>query len=236
MQSLKNQLLHVGRVSELSQVSAGIAHELNQPLAAMLNYSATAKRLIANDDRTSTEAAAAAITRAGEQAIRAGEIIRRMRDFVEKRAPRSAPDDINAIVTEAAELGFIGAKADGIETVFDLAPGLPPVIADRVQIEQVLVNLIHNAVDAMAGAIDRRLTLSTRLTAGAIEVAVADTGHGIPDDLAEKLFQPFVTTKSTGMGIGLAISRDIIEAHRGEITVTSNGGGTQFRFTLPTAS
>lgn len=233
--ALREQLLHVGRVSELSQVSAGIAHELNQPLAAILNYSATAKRLIAKKDHASIEAAAKAIAHAGEQATRAGDIIRRMRDFVEKRHTHRQPDDINAIVKEAADLGLIGAKADGIETVLDLSPDLPQVIADRVQIEQVLVNLLHNAVDAMAGAETRHLTLSTGRVDGRIEVVVTDTGHGIPSHLVDRLFQPFVTNKPTGMGIGLAISRSIIEAHGGEIDAISSGGGTVFRFTLPAA-
>jgi two-component system sensor kinase FixL len=232
MQSLKEQLMHAGRVNELSQVSAGIAHELNQPLAAMLNYSATARRLI---ERNNVEAAASAISRAGDQAARAGAIIRRMRDFVEKRDTSRAPDDINAIVQEAAELGLIGAKADGIAVQFDLEPGLPPAAVDRVQIEQVLVNLMHNAMDAMTGSPERRLTLTTNRRGGAIEVSVSDTGCGIPQDMAEKMFEPFVTTKPNGMGIGLAISRTIIEAHRGDISVSSKDGLTVFRFTVPIA-
>lgn len=232
MQSLKEQLMHAGRVNELSQVSAGIAHELNQPLAAMLNYSAAARRHIEKDN---VDAAAIAISHAGEQAARAGAIIQRMRDFVEKRDTNRVPDDINAIVKEAAELGLIGAKADGIAVQYDLEPGLPKVVVDRVQIEQVLVNLMHNAMDAMAGAPQRRLVLTTKRTGAAIEVAVSDTGSGIPGDMTEKMFQPFVTTKPQGMGIGLAISRSIIEAHRGDISVSSKDGLTVFRFTVPIA-
>jgi PAS domain S-box-containing protein len=234
-QSLKDQLMHVGRVSELSQVSAGIAHELNQPLAAMLNYATTAKRLIAQKDLASIEAAALSIARAGEQAIRAGTIVRRMRDFVEKRDTNRTPDDINAIVREAADLGLIGAKADGIEIALDLEPTLPPATVDRVQIEQVLVNLMHNAIDAMAGCAIRRLALSTKRIGRGIEVSVTDTGTGIAQHLEEKLFLPFNTTKPTGMGIGLAISRTIIEAHGGDITAQSTDGTTTFRFTVPVA-
>ncbi len=233
MQSLKDQLMHVGRISELSQVSAGIAHELNQPLAAMLNYSATAKRLIARNDNAAFDAAAKAITQASTQATRAAEIIRRMRDFVEKRSTMQAPDDINAIVKESVELGLMGARADGVEIGLDLEPGLPQVTADRVQIEQVLVNLMHNAMDAMAGCTTRQITLATRRKDHAVEVSVTDSGSGIPDLVMEMLFQPFVTTKKTGMGIGLAISRSIIEAHGGEISATSYDGETVFRFTLP---
>lgn len=235
-QALKDELIHVGRVSELSQVSAGIAHELNQPLAAMLNYSSLAKRMIAKKDTPSIEAAQKAIEKAGEQAARASEIIRRMRDFVEKRDTNRSPDKINAIVEEAVALGLIGAKADGIATHLELSPDLPPILADRIQIQQVVVNLLRNAIDAMAHVSRRELTLATRSHNNGVEVAIADTGSGIPDNVADRLFQPFVTTKPDGMGIGLAISRSIIEAHGGDIAVASNpGGGTVFRFTLPSA-
>lgn len=230
---LREQLIHAGRVQELGQVSAGIAHELNQPLAAMQNYAATAKRLI---DRGDGATACQAIVKAGEQATRAGEIIQRMRDFVEKRDTNKKRDDVNVIIREAAALGLIGAKADGIETHYSLAADLPPVIVDRVQIEQVLVNLLHNAMDAMAEVPERVLTLSSRQSASAIEIIIGDTGQGIPESVVHNLFQPFVTTKKTGMGIGLSISKSIIEAHGGEIFAEPNpGGGTRFCVRLPPA-
>ncbi|GAA0530542.1 hypothetical protein GCM10008941_07410 [Rhizomicrobium palustre] len=236
LQALKEQLMHVGRVNELSQVSAGIAHELNQPLAAMHNYAATARRLIDRGDQNSINAAQHAIAKAGEQAARAGEIVRRMRDFVEKRDTNQKRDDINAIIQEAADLGLIGAKAEGIETHFCLASNLPAVIADRVQIEQVLVNLLHNAMDAMADVPKRVLTLSSWLNGTMVEVIVSDTGHGIPEPVLDRLFHPFVTTKANGMGIGLAISKSIMEAHGGDITAEPRqGGGTLFRLRLPAA-
>jgi PAS domain S-box-containing protein len=234
---LNEELIHVGRVSELSQVSAGIAHELNQPLAAMLNYTATAKRMIDNKDEASLASAQKCIAKAGEQAERAGEIIRRMRDFVEKRITRRAPEQINQIIKEALDLGLIGIKADGITFNCQCMEGLPPVLADRVQIQQVLVNLLRNAIDAMASATIRNLTVTTAPYDGGVEVSVADTGCGIPEHIRSKLFQPFVTTKSGGMGIGLAISRSIVEAHGGRITVEAPGsGGTVFRFTVPAAT
>lgn len=236
LQTLKDELIHVGRVSELSQVSAGIAHELNQPLAAMLNYSATAKRMITKKEKGAIESAQRAIEKAGEQAERAGEIIRRMRDFVERRDTNRKPDAINTIVEEAVALGLIGAKADGIITHLNLSMDLPQVLADRVQVQQVLVNLFRNAVDAMSNSPRRELTIATRLHDSGVEVAVADTGSGIPASIMERLFQPFVTTKTGGMGIGLAISRSIIEAHGGDITAEPHpNGGTVFRFSLPTA-
>lgn len=236
LQTLKEELIHVGRVSELSQVSAGIAHELNQPLAAMLNYSSLAKRMIALKDNDSIASAQKAIEKAGEQASRASEIIRRMRDFVEKRETNRTQDNINAIVGEAITLGLIGAKADGIATHIELAPELPAILVDRVQIQQVLVNLLRNAVDAMANSARRELTLATHSRKGRVEVVIADTGSGIPENVVGRLFEPFVTTKPNGMGIGLAITRSIIEEHGGSITVGANpGGGTIFRFTLPTS-
>lgn len=237
VRSLTEELMHVGRVTELSQVSAGIAHELNQPLAAMMNYSAVAKRLIANKDEVSIKGAHSVIAKAGEQAERAAEIIRRMRDFVEKRETHRQAGAINAIIKDAVALGLIGAKADGLETHFEMSPDLPDVLVDRVQIQQVLVNLLRNAVDAMRQSPTRELTLSTSHREGGVEVAVSDTGCGIPEHMWPMLFQPFVTTKPGGMGIGLAISQSIIEAHNGSITAEANpGGGTVFRFTLPPAN
>jgi two-component system sensor kinase FixL len=235
LRSLNEQLLHVGRVSELSQVSAAIAHELNQPLAAMLNYAGIAKRMIAATEPSSLEKARSAIDKAGEQALRASEIIRRMRGFVERRTTDQRIESINDIVQESLALALIGAKTENITTHIELAPDLPPLLADRVQIEQVLVNLLHNAVDAMADSPRREITVVTRATPDArVEVVVADTGSGIPEELVSRLFKPFVTTKPGGMGIGLAISHSIIEAHGGDMGVRPNdGGGTLFWFTLP---
>jgi two-component system, LuxR family, sensor kinase FixL len=235
--SLREELVHVARVSELGQVSAGIAHELNQPLAAMLNYSNAAKRLAASGDPTAIGKVQAVVGKVAEQAERAGQIIRRMRDFVEKRDTQRAIESILTIAEDAMALGLIGAKSANIQMRFLPEPDLPLVVVDRVQIQQVLVNLLRNAVEAMAQSSQRDLTLSvTRLGADKIEVSVADTGPGISDVIADRLFMPFVTTKAHGMGIGLAISKSIIEAHGGELTAGSNpGGGTIFRFTLPVA-
>jgi two-component system sensor kinase FixL len=234
--SLREELVHVARVSELGQVSAGIAHELNQPLAAMLNYSNAAKRLAASGDPAVIEKVQAMISKVAEQAERAGQIIRRMRDFVEKRAPERAIESILTIAEDAMALGLIGAKSANIQMRFVPEPDLPLVVVDRVQIQQVLVNLLRNAVEAMAQSPRRELTLSImKLGADKIEISVADTGPGISETIADRLFMPFVTTKAHGMGIGLAISKAIIETHGGALTAGPNmGGGTVFRFTLPT--
>jgi len=237
LQALSAELSHVARVSEMGQLSAAIAHELNQPLTAVLNYTNVAKRLIAATDPAATAKAYEAVSKAGEQAVRAGQIIKRLRDFVEKRETNRTIESINTIAEDALALGLIGTRSADIKTHIDLAPNSPPIMVDRVQIQQVLVNLLRNAAEAMANSPRRELTVATcQINGDAVEVTVADTGPGIPDELADRIFMPFVTTKPGGMGIGLAISRSIIEAHGGRLSMTPNaGGGTVFQFTLPAA-
>lgn len=235
--NLREELVHVARVSEMGQVSAGIAHELNQPLAAMLNYSNAAKRLTASNAPDAMAKVQTVIAKIAEQAERAGQIVRRMRDFLEKRAGSHRVEDIVTIAEDAMALGLIGAKIPAVAIHFLTAPDLPPVLADRVQIQQVLVNLLVNAVEAMAASPQRELTLAVaRHDPGFVEVIVTDSGPGIDPAIAERLFIPFVTTKPHGMGIGLAISKSIIEAHGGAMTAGANPtGGAQFRFTIPVA-
>jgi two-component system sensor kinase FixL len=236
LESMREDMIHVARVHELSQVSAGIAHELNQPLAAMLNYSNAARRLVQSGGDLAKLPDIA--VRIGDQAERAAQIIRRMRDFVEKRDPHRAVVDINAIADDAIALALIGSKTANIETRVETDDTASPVLADRVQIQQVLVNLLRNAAEAMAASEQRILTLTIRnRDERTVEVSVADTGIGFSDEVAARLFSPFVTTKPDGMGIGLAISRQIIEAHGGSLTARPNpGGGALFEFTLPAAT
>ena len=237
LQTLSAELSHVARVSEMGQVSAAIAHELNQPLTAVLNYTNVAKRLIASSDPAAQAKSYEAVSKAGEQAIRAGQIIRRLRDFVEKRESTRTLEDINAVTEDALALGLIGTRNGEIRTTLALNADLPSVLIDKVQIQQVLVNLLRNAAEAMADQSRRELTITTaRANGDSVLVSVADTGSGISDALAERLFRPFVTTKADGMGIGLAISRSIIESHGGRLTMVPNpGGGTVFQFILPAA-
>jgi two-component system sensor kinase FixL len=232
---MRDQLAHVGRLSELAQVSAGIAHELNQPLAAMMNYSNLAKRLIANPDSTHLERALDAIAKATEQAERAGLIIRRMRGFIEKRETNRVDENVNAIVEEAVALGLLGTQGDGITTELNLGENLPPICVDRVQIQQVIVNLMRNAIEAMAHSPQRTLTLSTSCSVeNEVVISIRDTGPGLSKDYADRLFMPFFTTKPGGMGIGLVISHSIIEAHGGRLTVESEPGlGANFECRLP---
>jgi two-component system sensor kinase FixL len=234
LEAMRQDMIHVARMHELSLVSAGIAHEINQPLSAIVNYSNAARRLVAGSDFAKLPEIAQKI---GEQAERASQIVLRMRAFVEKRAPHRSIEDLNAIANDAVALALIGARTASTETKFEYAPDAPPVMADRVQIQQVLVNLLRNAVEAMSETARRVLALVIReCDDGFVEVSVSDTGCGIPEHVAERLFTPFVTTKAEGMGIGLAISKTIIEAHGGTLSAHPNpGGGTIFRFTLPAA-
>lgn len=235
LQAMREDMIHVARVQELSQVSAGIAHELNQPLAALLNYASVARRLVSVGDIAAIAKLPDVVTRIGDQAERAGQIIRRMRDFVEKRETHRDTFDLNDIADDAIALALIGSKTAGIDMRFARNTDIPRVMADRVQIQQVLVNLLRNAAEAMAQSERRELSLDIQESgSGFVEVRVSDTGSGIPPHIAEKLFSPFVTTKAEGMGIGLAISKSIIEAHGGEMTAQGNpSGGTTFCFTLP---
>jgi two-component system sensor kinase FixL len=234
---LQDELNHVARLTEMSQFSAALAHELNQPLAAILNYMNAAKRLLAAPDGSGQAKALEAVAKAGDQAQRAGQIIRRLRDFVEKRDSKRTVESINAITEDAIALGLVGTKVSGIKVRTEFAPNSPPILVDRVQIQQVMVNLLRNASEAMASSPKRELTITTAGSEDSgVEVAVADTGPGIPEEVASRLFKPFVTTKPSGMGIGLAISHSIIEAHGGRLRMTPNrGGGTVFHFQLPAA-
>jgi two-component system sensor kinase FixL len=176
--------------------------------------------------------------KATEQAIRAGQIIRRLRDFVSRGETERRVEHLAKLIEEASALALVGAKEHGIRVTFRLDPQADMVLADRVQIQQVLLNLMRNAVDAMVDADRRELTVSSRaLPEDLVEIAVADTGPGIAPEIAGQLFQPFVTTKREGMGVGLSISSTIVEAHGGRIWAEPNeGGGTVFRFTLRSVS
>ena len=238
LHAMRNQLAHVGRLSELAQVSAGIAHELNQPLAAMMNYSNVAKRLIASEDISLLARARDAVAKAVDQAERAGLIIRRMRGFIEKRETNRSLEEVNAIVEEAVALGLLGTQGDGIEMELQLGANLPQVYADRVQIQQVIVNLMRNAIEAMASSPEKKLKVSTALRSkDKVVIAVRDTGPGFSKEIADRIFMPFFTTKPGGMGIGLVISHSIVEAHGGRLSVEAMPGmGALFECRLPTAS
>jgi two-component system sensor kinase FixL len=232
---LQAELLHISRVSAVGAMGAALAHELNQPLAAATNYLNAVRRWLAEQAGPGTKRMADGMERALAEIKRTGEIIRRLRDFVEQREIPRVAEPIGKVVEEAVALALVGAEGRATEVRLDIAPDLPPVAIDRVQVQQVLTNLIRNAVEAMTHATERRLIIDVKpASEGGIAISVADSGPGLAPHLAKNLFKPFVTTKRTGMGVGLSICKTIIEAHGGRITVESSPGrGATFRFTLP---
>ena len=235
LQELQDELLHVSRLRSMGEMAAAIAHELNQPLTASANYVAAAIRLI-DGPQPDLAHIRQALRLASNQTLRSGEIIRRLRAFVERGETARRPEQLDTLVEEASALALVGLGDRGVTVKFTRDPDLPPVVADRVQVQQVLLNLLRNAVEAMESSTVRELTLGTARWDSMVAVSVADTGSGIPPAIEAQLFQPFVTTKSAGMGIGLSVCRAIIEAHGGRLWVEPNpGGGSVFRFTLPVA-
>ncbi|MDY3557643.1 PAS domain S-box protein [Gemmata sp. JC673] len=229
------ELAHVARCVAVGEMAAVLAHELNQPLTAVINYCrGGALRLRGGTGTTAEVADVLDLTVA--QAERAAGIIRRLREFMRKRAPHRSTTDLNFTVREALALAGPELRYHQVAVTLDLGAGLPPVQVDRIQIEQVLLNLLRNATEALAGtpAGARRVEITTRCVAEGILVEVADTGAGLRPDELERVFEPFYTTKEQGTGLGLAISRSIIEAHGGRLSVRSaDGGGAVFVFTLP---
>ncbi len=234
LQELQAELVHISRMTTMGNMASALAHEINQPLSAIANYLKGSRRLI-DQGVTDPDRLRDAIDKAADQALRAGDIIRRLRDFVAHGATDRRAEPLSKLVEEASALAMVGARESGVRLRFDLGPDADVVLADRVEIQQVLVNLARNAIEAMRDAPVRELTVSTRRKdKDFVLVSVTDTGPGISDAAAATLFQPFSTTKSTGMGVGLSISRTIIEAHGGEIWAkNAPGAGAAFHFTLP---
>jgi two-component system sensor kinase FixL len=234
LQELQAELVHISRLTAMGEMASTLAHELNQPLSAIANYMKGSQRLLeGNSDERSTMLRDA-LGKAADQALRAGEIIRRLRDFVARGESERRVENVRKLVEEASALALVGAKDQGIRVKFQFDPAVDLVMVDKVQVQQILLNLIRNAIEAMEEAPKRELLVSARAADdNMVAISVADTGIGIAPGLAAQLFQPFVTTKRHGMGVGLSISRTIVEAHGGQIGVESNpGGGTVFRFTL----
>ena len=237
LQDLQSELIFMSRFTALGEMASTLAHELNQPLTAVASYLNGARRLLDGGKPEDATMARDAIDSAAAQALRAGQIIKRLREFVARGESERQVEDLPKLVEEASALALVGAKQGGTRVSFALDPKARFVLADKIQIQQVLLNLIRNAVEAMQEVATRELTLSTRLVDDqTIEIVVADTGPGLAPEVVAKLFQPFITTKEHGMGVGLSISRTIVEAHGGRLLAEANpGGGTIFRMTLRSA-
>ena len=234
-QQHQDRVQQTSRLITMGEMASSLAHELNQPLAAIANYCRGSVNHL-QSERFDLPAVTAAMEKASAQAERAGTIIRRMREFVNKREPNRVPVSVAEVVNEALGFAEIDARKAGVGIVRDVPAELPAVFADRVMIEQVVLNLVKNAVEAVADSRDgRQITITARVDGSrTVEVAVADRGRGFSAEHAEKLFMPFFTTKAEGMGMGLSICRSIVEFHGGRLWAQANpGGGSVFRFTLP---
>lgn len=237
---LQRELHHVGRLTAMDEIVSMIVHELNQPLTAIANFGEASKRLLEKGGDQSGRAVEF-IEKSIRQAHRASDMIRRLRRFVARGEGEMEPIVVNEAVQDAAHLALIGATDQGIQTSYEFAEDLPEISADRIQVQQVVVNLIRNGIDAMLDPkSDRdgtlRLTIQTgRDEGGAVRISVADTGPGIAPEIAADIFTPFATSKEGGMGIGLSVSKSIVEAHGGALWFEPNpGGGSRFVFTLAT--
>jgi len=233
---MRAQLENVTRLNAMGEMAAALAHELNQPLTAMTNYVGIAQRLAAHGDRTSAELGEM-LDKISGQVVRAGEIIARVRGYVTRGEVAVAVEAVSTMFDEAAAVAMPGSARGGVVLRADFDPAADQVLADRIQVQQVMVNLLRNAVEAMAETPRRELHIGCRPRPdGFIQAYVADTGPGLDASVAERLFQPFVTGKIGGMGVGLAISRNIVESHGGAIWAEANAeGGTTFHFTLKRA-
>ncbi|MBS0385218.1 MAG: PAS domain S-box protein [Proteobacteria bacterium] len=235
LEELQSELVHISRLSAMGEMASALAHELNQPLSAIANYLNGARKLMARGPGSEARVSEA-VEKAADQAVRAGDIIRRLRDFLARGEGERSVESVAKLVHEACELALVGVKESGVAVSYRMAPYLDRVIVDRVQIQQVIVNLVRNALDAMQDQDGGRLDVATSVDGEMATVSVADSGPGIDEQAAMRLFQPFFTTKPNGMGVGLSICRTIVEAHGGRIwTETNPGGGAVFRFTVPLA-
>ena len=234
LEELQSELARLSRLTAMGEMASTLAHEMNQPLSAIANYLQGCLRLLEGLDNPSAKKVRDALSETTKLTLRAGDVIRRLREFVARGETEKRPENINKLVEEASALALVGAREEGVKTVFHWDTNVGPVLVEKVQIQQVLLNLIRNAIEAMQNSERKELLVKTGIGEnGMIEVSVADTGCGIAKDIEKRLFQPFVTSKPEGMGVGLSISRRIIEAHGGEMWAEPNpGGGTLFHFTL----
>lgn len=236
LQDLQAELAHTARVTAMGTLASALAHELNQPLTAIANYMEAGRDMLAQPD-VDRALLAEALDESAAQALRAGNIIRSLREFIRRGDAFRQPEPLRAVLTEGTALAFIGVDSRGIDMDIATDRGIGSVLINRVQIQQVVINLVRNAVEAMEGKVVRLLRISAGVDdAGRVEVTVEDSGSGLSPDVARQLFSPFHSTKPDGLGVGLSICQTIVEAHGGRIWATpSRWGGSSFHFTLDAA-
>ena len=235
-QESRERLSHASRLSSMGELAAGIAHEMNQPLSAISSYSQASKRLLLNTSQLNEEKVVAALDKICDQAIRASEVINRLRKFVKKRVAQRESVDLNGLILETVNLAKVDTRILDHEVIVELNHHTQPeLLADPVQIQQVLLNLIRNGIDAMEHIKGAPLLIQSQwLSDELVEVSVIDCGHGMDEEVSSTIFTPFITTKETGMGMGLPVSQTIIHAHGGRIYyVASQPTGCIFSFSLP---
>ncbi len=232
LREMRSELIHISRVNELGPMVSALAHEVNQPLTAVGNYLRATQRLVDVGDAAKVQTA---LAKCVSEVSRASEIIRRLRDFIRKTDSEKRAENLRAMIEETLALAVVGPARAAVSVELHLDPQASTALIDKIQIQQVLLNLIRNAIEAMAGRPRQALVIATAPSAGAmVELSVADSGPGLAAEVRKKLFQPFVTTKSSGMGVGLSICQSIIEAHGGRMWADDNSeAGAVFRFTLP---
>ncbi|WP_082675345.1 PAS domain S-box protein [Aureimonas ureilytica] len=239
IQEIQAELLQVSRFTALGEMASALAHELNQPLTAITNYLHACRKLLEQPDgdaRPNCALVGQAVSEAAEQAVRAGEIIRSLRSLVKRTQGHSQDEALAKLVEETCALAMVGTREADVKIRIAVSPNARTIHADRVQIQQVLLNLMRNAIEAMEDSPQRELSVTANPSPCGrhVEIAVSDTGPGLAPEIAETLFQPFNTTKSNGLGVGLSICRSIVEAHGGKIAVEPRPGrGTTFRFVIP---
>jgi two-component system, LuxR family, sensor kinase FixL len=235
IQDLQMELAHVQRLTELGQVVSALVHEVNQPLAAIRNYVNACQRLIASGKQEQVQGGLKLI---GDQIDRARQIVERIREFVKKGDAQMRAEHLPDVIQEIIMLTQASVREEGVRVATQLDPMASAAQINKVQVHQVLFNLLRNGIEATQGQLRRQLTVATRpADSDMLEISVADTGSGLPEEIRGRLFQPFVTSKANGMGVGLSVCRTIVETHGGRLWAEDNpGGGTVFRFTVPRAS
>ena len=234
IEELQSELMRVSRASAVGEMGSALAHELTQPLSAIAGFVEASAALINQSGGQIPVRVRELMDKAVAQTLRAGRVVQRLREFTRKGEAERSAEDINAVVEEICEMATLGMANNGIAVEMNLAADLPPVLIDSVQIQQVVLNLVRNSVDALIDRDAGVIAISTARRGDMVEVVVRDNGPGLPPEARERLFEPFVSTKPDGIGIGLSICRTIIEAQGGEINVdTSADDGTTFRFTVP---